>query len=180
MEEYFDVLDENGEFTNRVESREKCHKDGLWHKAVALFIINSKNQVLLQKRSANKRLWPNLWDITAGGHVLTGEFGFQSIIREIKEEIGIDINKNDITFIGASTSQNIKNEIKNKHFNEYYIVNKDIDVSELVLQEEEVSDAKWFEKEDVINIINNNFEGITDKGGCWEYLKKYYEWKDKN
>lgn len=160
MEEYFDVLDENGEFTNRVESREKCHKDGLWHKAVALFIINSKNQVLLQKRSANKRLWPNLWDITAGGHVLTGEFGFQSIIREIKEEIGIDINKNDITFIGASTSQNIKNEIKNKHFNEYYIVNKDIDVSELVLQEEEVSDAKWFEKEDVINRINNNFEGI--------------------
>ena len=180
MEEYFDVLDENGEFTNRVESREKCHKDGLWHKAVALFIINSKNQLMLQKRIENKILWPNLWDITAGGHVLTGEFGFQSIIREIKEEIGIDINKNDITFIGASTSQNIKNEIKNKHFNEYYIVNKDIDVSELVLQEEEVSDAKWFEKEDVINRINNNFEGITDKGGCWEYLKKYYEWKDKN
>lgn len=180
MEEYFDILDENGEFTNKVESRSTCHKEGLWHKAVALFIINSKNQVLLQKRSANKRMWPNLWDITAGGHVLAGEFGFQSIIREIKEEIGIDIEQNDITFIGASTSQNIKNEIKNKHFNEYYIVNKDIDVSELVLQEEEVSDAKWFEKEDIINRINNGFDGITDKGGCWEYLKKYYEWKDKN
>lgn len=180
MEEYFDVLDENGEFTNKVESRSKCHKEGLWHKAVALFIINSKNQVLLQKRSANKRMWPNLWDITAGGHVLAGEFGFQSIIREIKEEIGIDINSNDITFIGASTSQNIKNEIKNKHFNEYYIVNKDIDVSDLVLQEEEVSDAKWFEKEDIINRINNSFDGITDKGGCWEYLKKYYEWKAQN
>ena len=180
MEEYFDVLDENGEFTNEVESRSICHKEGLWHKAVALFIINSKNQVLLQKRSANKRMWPNLWDITAGGHVLAGEFGFQSIIREIKEEIGIDISQNDITFIGASTSQNIKNEIKNKHFNEYYIVNKDIDVSDLVLQEEEVSDAKWFEKDDIINRINNGFDGITDKEGCWEYLKKYYEWKDKN
>ena len=65
-------------------------------------------------------------------------------------------------------------------FSGYMNLNKDIDVSELVLQEEEVSDAKWFEKEDVINRINNNFEGITDKGGCWEYLKKYYEWKDKN
>ena len=81
MEEYFDILTAEGEFTNRVESRKKCHKEGLWHKAVALFIINSKNQVLLQKRSANKRMWPNLWDITAGGHVLAGEFGFQSIIR---------------------------------------------------------------------------------------------------
>ncbi len=180
MEEYFDVLDEHGEFTNRVESRDKCHKEGLWHKAVALYIINSKNEVLLQKRSANKKLWPNLWDITAGGHVLAGEFGFQSIIREIKEEIGIDVNTNDITFIGASTSQNIKKGIINNHFNEYYIVNKDIDVSDLSLQEEEVSDAKWFEKDDIISRINNGFDGITDKGGCWEYLKKYYEWKDKN
>ena len=180
MEEYFDVLDENGEFTNRVESREDCHSKGFWHKAVALYIINSKDQVLLQKRSANKKLWPNLWDITAGGHVLAGEFGFQAIIREIKEELGTDIEKNDITFIGCSTSVNIKNDIINKHFNEYYIVNKDIDISNLKLQEEEVSDIKWFDKEDILKRIENDCEGITEKIGCWDYLKKYYEWKENN
>lgn len=182
MEEFFDVLTEEGEFTNRVESRKKCHKEGLWHKAVALFIMNSKNQVLLQKRSANKRMWPNLWDITAGGHVLAGEFGFQSIIREIKEEIGIDVDKKDILFIGASTSINVNKEkdILNKHFNEYYIVNKDVNVSDLKLQSEEVSDAKWFDKEDILKRIDNNYEDITDKEGCWEYLKKYYEWKENN
>ena len=180
MEEYFDVLDENGEFTNRVESREECHSKGFWHKAVALYIINSKDQVLLQKRSANKKLWPNLWDMSAGGHVLAGEFGFQAIIREIKEELGTDIEKNDITFIGSSTSVNIKKDIINKHFNEYYIVNKDIDISKLKLQEEEVSDIKWFDKEDILARIENNYQDITDKMGCWDYLKRYYEWKENN
>jgi isopentenyldiphosphate isomerase len=178
--EYFDVLTEKGEYTDRVESREECHNKGFWHKAVAVFIINSKNQILLQKRSSNKKLWPNLWDISAGGHVLAGEFGFQAIIREIKEEIGIDINKNDILFIGAATSENIKKDIINKHFNEYYIVNKDIEIADLKLQKEEVSDAEWFEKEDIIKRIENNYEGITEKIGCWNYLKKYYEWKENN
>ncbi len=180
MKEYFDVLTEAGDYTDRVESREECHTKGFWHKAVASYIVNSKNQVLLQKRSANKRLWPNLWDMSAGGHVLAGEFGFQAIIREIKEELGINIKKEDITFLGCATSINIKNDIINKHFNEYYIINKDLDVADLKLQKEEVSEAKWFEKEEILAKINNNYEDITDKIGCWDYLKKYYEWKERN
>lgn len=180
MKEYFDVLTPTGEYANRIESREECHNKGFWHKAVALFIINSNNQVLLQKRSANKKLWPNLWDISAGGHVLAGEFGFQAIIREIKEELGVDIDKNDITFIGSAISENIKKDIINRHFNEYYIVNKDIDISKLTLQKEEVSDVKWFEKEDILKRIDNNYEEITEKTGCWDYLKKYYTWKENN
>ena len=47
MEEYFDVLNNKGDYTGKIESREKCHKEGLWHKAVAVFVINSKGQVLL-------------------------------------------------------------------------------------------------------------------------------------
>lgn len=176
MEEYFDVLNEKGEYTGIIETREKCHKEGLWHKAVVVFIINSKGQVLLQKRSANKKMWPNMWDITAGGHVLTGEFGFEAIIREAKEELGINLSKDDMTFIGSSISTNIKGDIINKHFNEYYIANKDIDETKLKLQEEEVSDVKWIEKDEIIKRIKDNYNGITDKEGCWEYLVKYYEW----
>lgn len=179
MEELFDVLDEKGQYIEKVETREKCHKEGLWHKAVVVFVINSKKQVLLQRRSPNKKLWPNMWDLTAGGHVLAGEFGFQSIIREAREELGIELLKEDLTFIGATTSTNIKGEIINNHFNEYYIANKEIDINSLELQEEEVSEVKWIEKDEIIRKIENNYDGITDKEGCWEYLKKYYEWLDK-
>ena len=176
--EYFDVLTETGEYEGRIESRDICHEKGLWHKAVAMFMINSNDEVLLQKRSASKKLWPNMWDITAGGHVLAGEFGFEAIIREIKEELGATIDKNDILFIGSAISTNIKNDIINRHFNEFYIINKDIDISNLTLQEDEVSEIKWFSKEEITQRINNNYDGITDKTGCWDYLIKYYEWKE--
>ena len=176
MNELFDVLDKNGEYINQIETRDDCHKNGLWHKAVVVFIISMDNKkVLLQQRSSNKKLWPNLWDITAGGHVLSGEFGYQTVIRETKEEIGIDINKNDLEFIGCSTSENISGDIINRHFNEYYIVHRDIDIKDIVLQEDEVQDIKWFDKEDVINRINDNYKDLTDKVGCWKYLLKYLE-----
>lgn len=180
MEEYFDVLNEKGEYTGEIETREKCHKCGLWHKAVTIFIINSKEQVLLQKRSPYKKMWPNMWDITAGGHVFTGEFGYQSAMRECKEELGIELNKSDITFIGVSTSNNVKGDIIDKHFNEYYIVNKELDETKLRLQKEEVSEVKWINKNEIIDRIKDNYSEITDKQGCWEYLVKYYEWLDNN
>lgn len=180
MEEFIDVLDEKGNYTGKVATREKCHKEGLWHKAVVVFIINSRKQVLLQRRSANKKMWPNMWDVTAGGHVLSGEFGFQAIIRECKEELGIELNKNDLTYIGATTSTNIKGDIINNLFNEYYIANKEIDETKLQLQVEEVSEVKWIDKNEIIEKIKDNYNGITDKEGCWEYLVKYYEWIDNN
>jgi len=173
--EYFDVLNENGEFTGEVETREECHKKGLWHRANYCFIFNSKGEVLLQKRSATKKLWPNLWDITAGGHVLAGEFGIQALIREIKEELGIDIEESEIKYLVGSTSCNIKGDVINRHFNECYIVTKDIDISNIKLQEEEVSDVKWFTEEEILNRIKNNYEGLTDKTGPWNFLKRYYE-----
>jgi len=176
MEEYFDVLNERGHYTNEKEAREKCHKYGLWHRAVAIFVVNSKEEVLLQRRSTNKKMWPNMWDVTAGGHVLAGEFGFQAVIRELKEEIGISLNKTDITFIGSAISTNIKGDLTDNHFNEYYIVTKDVDETKLRLQEDEVTEVKWVSKDEIINRIKDGFDGITDKQGCWDALVKYYEY----
>ena len=176
MREFFDVLNNSGEYTNQVASRDECHKNGLWHKAVFVFILTTNNEkVLLQQRSANKKLWPNLWDISAGGHVLAGEFGYQSAIRETKEEIGVSINKNELEFIGATISENIEGDIINRHFNECFIVHKDVNLSDITLQKEEVQNVKWFDREEIIIRIKNNYEGLTEKIGCWNYLLKYFE-----
>ena len=156
-------------------------KNGLWHKAVVVFIIsNDNNKVLLQQRSSTKKLWPNLWDITAGGHVLSGELGYQSVIRETKEEIGIELDKNDLEFIGATTSEDVKGDIINRHFNEYFVAHSDVNLNDIVLQEEEVQDINWFDKDEIIEKINNNYENLTDKVGCWNHLIKYFELYQKN
>lgn len=176
MKEFFDVLNEDGEYINKIASRDECHKEGLWHRAVVVFIVSKDNKkVLLQQRSKTKKLWPNLWDITAGGHTLVNELGYQSAIRETKEEIGINIGKEALEFIGSTRSENIKDDIINRHFNEFYIAHADVDVNNIVLQEDEVQNIKWFDKEDVIKRVKNNYDGLTDKKGCWEYLLKYFE-----
>lgn len=169
--ENFDVLNERGEFTGKVASREECHALGLWHRAVYAFIINHDGQILLQKRSPNKKLWPNMWDVTVGGHVQAGELGRQAIIRECKEELGIDICDNDIKYlVGSSSVYNNKGYINN-HYDECYLIMKDIEISKLKLQFEEVSEAKYFSKQEILDRINNNYEGMTEKTGSWNIFK---------
>ena len=168
MEEKFDVLNELGEFTGDVATREECHKKGLWHRAVYAFIIDDKGNILLQKRSNNKKLWPNMWDVTVGGHVDAGEFGRQALIREVKEELGISINDDDIKYLIGSTSIN-------KHYNECYLITKSIDISNIKIQKEEVSEVRYFSKDELLKRISNNYEGLTEKTGPWNFLKKILE-----
>ena len=175
MEEKFDVLNEFGEFTGKIATREECHKKGLWHRAVYAFIIDDKGNILLQKRSNNKKLWPNMWDVTVGGHVDAGEFGRQALIREVKEELGIVINDDDIKYLIGSTSINEQGDIINKHYNECYLITKSIDISNIKIQKEEVSEVRYFSKDELLKRISKNYEGLTEKTGPWNFLEKILE-----
>ena len=173
--ENFDVLNEKGEFTGKIESRENCHKNGLWHRAVYGVILNKNGDVLLQKRSKDKKLYPNLCDATVGGHILAGELSYQALIREIKEEIGINVNEQDIKYLMCTIDSDVTEDIVNNHFNDGYIIIKDIDIEDIKLQEEEVSDIRWFTKQEIYERINNNYNGITPRSGVWKFLKICYE-----
>lgn len=172
MEEILDVLNEYGEFTGKIATREECHKKGLWHRAVYAFIIDKNGNVLLQKRSNKKKLWPNMWDVTVGGHVDSGEFGRQALIREVKEELGIEVKDNEIKYLIGSTSINNNGDIINKHYNECYLITKKIDLLKIKLQKEEVSEVKYFPKDELLNKIENNYDGLTTKTGPWNFLDK--------
>lgn len=175
MNEKFDVLTELGEFTGKVATRDECHKEGFWHRAVYGFVIDENFNVLLQKRSSNKKLWPDKWDVTVGGHVEAGEFGRQAIIRECKEELGIDVYDSEVKYLVSSLSVYKKNDFVNNHFDECYLILKDVELSDLRLQEEEVSDAKYFSKEELLQRIENNYDGLTEKTVSWHFLKKILE-----
>lgn len=92
--ELIDIVDENGNFTGEILDKEIAHDKNLLHNEVACLILNSKNQVLLQKRSANKRFDPNKWALCAG-HVDSSESLKCAMIREIKEEIGVELEEKD-------------------------------------------------------------------------------------
>ena len=80
--ELLDIADEYGNLTGEVMDREKVHDLNLLHWEVAVFIINDKKQVLLQKRAATKRFNPNKWGLCAG-HVDSGE-SIDDVIDMIK------------------------------------------------------------------------------------------------
>lgn len=63
VKEYFDLLDENGNKTGNIKLRSEVHRDGDWHKAVHIWIINDEGEILLQRRCATKESYPNMLDI---------------------------------------------------------------------------------------------------------------------
>ncbi len=88
QEEIFDVVDENNKVVGKA-TRKEAHTKGLLHRAVHILIVNSKGQVLLQKRSMTKDLYKGYWIDAAAGHVDSGESYESSARRELKEELGI-------------------------------------------------------------------------------------------
>lgn len=173
MDEYVDVLSENGDYLGYSVTREEAHKKGLWHRAVVVFIVNSKNQVLLQRRSSFKKTWPNMLDVSVGGHCNTNEFGYETAIRETFEELGVKIEKQDILFIGCTKNSVVKENMIDNMFNEYYIALKNLDASTLNLQKEEVSEAKFFSLDELKTLMDNGYKELTPKVEAYKFLLKF-------
>jgi len=72
------------------KSKESAHKgDGILHRAFSLFIFNDKKELLIQKRSRQKQLWPLFWANSVCSHPRKGEDYNTAIQRRLKEELGI-------------------------------------------------------------------------------------------
>lgn len=161
--EYFDVLDELGNITGKKIEREKAHKEGIWHRIVRIWLINSMGEVLIQRRSSIKDIFPNMWAMSCEGHVSSGQGSKQSALRELKEELGLTLEPEEIKLVfthkrGAKYSDNF---IGN-HFIDVYVAKKDIDLSELTIQKEEVSEIKWINLDDYINSIKTDRQNFRD------------------
>ncbi|MDA3899069.1 MAG: NUDIX domain-containing protein [Spirochaetes bacterium] len=90
-EEYFDIVDDNNVVTGRA-ARSECHgKPELAHRAVHVLVFNSAGELYLQKRSLQKDVQPGKWDTSVGGHLLVGESYEHAAVREMREELGIQV-----------------------------------------------------------------------------------------
>jgi isopentenyldiphosphate isomerase len=86
-----DALDENGNPLGITLSKAEIHERGLWHRASHVWVYNPRGEILLQLRAADKDSYPGLLDISAAGHVDSGETPLEVALREVEEEIGITI-----------------------------------------------------------------------------------------
>ena len=95
MTETLDIIDEKDEVI-ATASREECHEKKLRHRGVQVFILNEEGDFFLQKRSSKKDIFPGLYEGGITGHVLSGESYLQAAIRELKEELGIEVSESDL------------------------------------------------------------------------------------
>jgi len=89
-DEMLDIVNERGEVIGQATRREIHSDNSLLHRVVHLLLLNSRGEILLQKRSPSKDTAPGRWDTSVGGHVNRGEGIEEAVLRETREELLID------------------------------------------------------------------------------------------
>lgn len=159
MDELIDILDSEGNFTGRTCLKSEAHKHGHFHATVHVWLYTRDERVLLQKRSPNKKVFPNLWDISVAGHIAAGEQILDAALREVYEEIGLELRQTDLVKIGIRKHQvSHANGIQDNEIHHVFIAELKTDLSDLTVQEEEVAGLELFD----LSILSNtkNLENV--------------------
>lgn len=165
-DEFLNLIDEEGHFLPVSKPRTLIHRDGDLHPAVHVWIIKEKDMgvyVLLQKRSAEKAVHPNCYDVSSAGHVPQGEEFRISAIRETAEELGIFLHESKLEFLGMHKSCYNHGDIHDNEIRAVYLCREKIDTDNLILQEAEVSEVAWTEVDELLaSVGNENFANCID------------------
>lgn len=153
--EYWDIYDIDRIKTGRTMVRGDEIKRGDYHLVVHICIFNENDEMLIQQRQPFKSGWSNLWDITVGGSAVKGDDSRIAAARELFEELGIT---HDFTDARPFLTVNFDGG-----FDDYYLVEKEVDLSTLTLQYEEVQAVKWASIDEIFEMI--------DKGVFIPYYK---------
>lgn len=143
-DELWDLYTKDRERTGQLHRRREPMPKDSYRLAVHVCIFNSKNQLLIQQRQPFKKGWPNMWDISVGGSAVAGDSSSQAAQRELREELGIELDfSKERPFLTMNFSEG---------FDDFYILECDLELSALRLQQEEVRQVRWAEKEEVMKM----------------------------
>lgn len=166
LAEIWDLYDKNRIPTGKTHKRGEPMKKEDYHLAVHVCIFNSKNELLIQQRQPFKEGWPNMWDLTVGGSATSGDTSQSAAEREVFEEIGLKLDLSDIRPVFTINFPD--------GFDDYYLIEQDVNLSKLKLQETEVQRVKWAGKEEVLKMEE---EGLMIP--YW-FLERLFEIKNYN
>ena len=171
--EILDICDELGNPTGKTVEREIAHQQGILHRTAHVWILRKKEnkiQILLQKRSANKKSHPNCWDISGAGHIKAGESVIDGAIRELKEELGVEAEEKDLQYI--ATIKSTKNP-KNMEFAYVYLLRCNKKIEEYTFEDDEVSEVKYVLYKDLEKMVEEKAEGLLIHKEEFEKLFQY-------
>ena len=145
--ELWDLYDEHKNKLNKYHIRGEKLQEGEFHLVVHVWIKNKKNEYLLSKRSFNKTSFPLMWECV-GGSVLKDENTYDAGIREVFEEVGIDLSHTKGKFITSFVRTDYQDIVDVYEFN----YDGEADLNKATT--DEVIETKWVTKEEIENIFN--------------------------
>ena len=145
--ELWDIYDKDRMKTGKTMVRGSEFAPDSYHMVVHVCVFNSKGEMLIQQRQPFKEGFSNLWDITVGGSATMGDSSQTAAEREVSEEIGLQL---DLQKVRPYITVNF-----DKGFDDFYLVEKDVDSNTLVLQESEVQRVKWATKEEIFALLTS-------------------------
>jgi isopentenyldiphosphate isomerase len=162
--ETFDILDCTGGKTGQVIGRDEAHRTGTWHGAFHCLILSLRDgraYALFQKRAAQKKIAPNMFDVSVGGHYATGEDARIAGPREIMEELGLDVRFTDLlplgrrVFVYCFTPGVLEYE-----FQDVFLLVRDIRPEACILQTDEVDGVLEMDLEQGIGLFSGGVRSI--------------------
>ena len=161
-DELLEIINEDTTGTGIYNTRDYIHKNRLYHNETTIFIINGDN-ILLERRSKNKRIFP-LMLCAPGGHVIKGETIKQNAIKELKEEIGLEVRDSDLKYLMTFK----KNAKKQNCIQNVFYVYTDKKIYEFQKQDSEVEELIYMNIDEFIEKCKNESSDV---------MYNYYEEK---
>lgn len=153
MGEYWDVYDKYRSKTGRYHERGMPMQKGDYHIIVQVWVLNDDGEFLITKRIPGESPWANLWHTTSGCAVADDD-SLRTALKETQEEIGVCLDPANgqlfKSYARPHTSDN------GNAFFDIWLFRQDINISSVKLQPEEVCDAKWASKQEIIELINHD------------------------
>ncbi len=172
-EEYIDIVTKTGEPTGSTALKSVIHAKGHYHNTAHIWFYTSKGEILLAQRAASKLIYPLLWDVSVAGHVDAGETIEVGAIREIKEEIGLEVKIDDLEKIGVfECFQSYPNGIIDNEFHHTYIIALKVSIEALTPQFGEVEALKLVSLNKFKSLLDNSKNNGHFVASNYDYYAK--------
>ena len=171
QDELLDVYGEDGLETGEVLPKSEIHRQGILHRIAQVWLFNGAG-FLLQKRAPSKRLNPNKWAIP-GGHIDTQEESKLAAVREIHEEMGIELDPELLLYLGTVRyEERVADDFIENEMVDVYVTHVDIEIDEVRLNDES-TEVKYFSIVDLENQYASNNPAFAYRPDSFSLIKEY-------
>lgn len=167
--EIWDLYDENRQALHKTHVRGQKLKDGQYHIVTDIWTVRQDGKLLITKRHPDK-IWGNMWECT-GGSALAGESSLESAVRELAEEVGIKVEAKEVELINSL-------RVKDRFVDTYAVV-RNLQVSDLHLQADEVIEAKFVDFDELDRIWQGQKLVPRERFGHYRSALKHFVDKNK-